>query len=247
MSQIEPTESTNESSMGEPSVPRLSIADLLLWTSFSALYLFALQAIYRMQGDPGPYQFVRDTHGVIHGIVTGAAITGVVVLAAARRRRGPPMLVHPGHWLMFVEAITAVAALLGVLLLTLSGGPNNSGSAFPLMLGIIYLFPSLAYGLAAQAQHYTARHWRALLIALSLVALLRAATYFGLALMPQYIGRWMALVWTIPTWGNVLLATAMLFASCVEIYTGPRRDWLHWTGIVTQLTSSAAAAILLFA
>jgi hypothetical protein len=246
MSQPESTGSVAEPPSTAPAAPRLGVVHLLLWTFCSALYLAVLRAIYAMQGDVGTLVMVQQTYGLLHAIITGAAITGTIALVSARVRGGPPLLWHPGHWLLFVAAITAVATLPLAFSFAVMGGAANAGDTYAMTLGLVFLFPPIAFAIAAQSQDYRARHWHTLFVALALVALSQSAFYFGLALSPGSVGRWMAAVSTIPTWGNVMLATAMLFVSLVELNTGPRRDWLHWTGVTTQMASACAILIWMF-
>ena len=47
----------------------------------------------------------------------------------------------------------------------------------------------------------------------------------------------------VSAWGSRLLAVVILATSFVELAAGDRRDWLHWTGIVTFVAITVAALL----
>jgi hypothetical protein len=231
-----------EPALAAAAAPRLSVMHLMLWTLCSAVYFALLRAIYAIQGDASlsSVETIQQTSGLMASIIAGAAITGTIALVSARVRGTPPLLRHPGHWLLLTSAITGVVTIPLVFLLLRTNDAN-----YNLAFGVVLLFPSIAFAFAARSS--PARHWRALFFAMALVALPQSMFYFGIWLSSGNVGYAMAVLLAIANWGNLMLATAMVFVSIVELKTGPPRDWLHWTGVTAQLASSAPHLIWMFA
>jgi hypothetical protein len=235
-----------EPALAAAAAPRLSVLHLMLWTLCSAVHFSLLRAIYAMQGDVGvgSVETIQQTSGLMHSVIAGAVIAGAIALVSARVRGVSPLLRQPGHWLLFVAAIMALISLPLVYLMLRTSGAVYSAKFF-LAFGVVFLFPPIAFAFAANSSR--TRHWRALFFAMLLVAMSQSSLYFGFWLSSGKSGFWMAVVSAIPTWGNLMLATAMMFVSIVELKTGPPRDWLHWTGVTAQLASSSPHLIWMFA
>lgn len=239
-------ESPAQSVLAEVPTPSLCISHLMLWTLCSAIYLALVRAIYSAQGDIGMYGAVQEASGLIHSMIAGAVLTGAIILVTMRVRGGPPMLRHPGHWLLFIAAIMSLLTLaLFFLLLFVGELENGGGNSFLLVFGVLFLFPTIAFAFAARRTR--SRWWSILFIALLLLSLSRSLFYLGIGVSFAVGFDWISILSIITTWGGLALAAPLLALSILDFKIGPQRDWLHWNGVATQLASSIANVLWMFA
>jgi len=219
--------------------PRLRILHLMLWTLCSAVYLTLIRAIYALQGDmPNRYVAIQHASSVVRGIITGAVLTGAIVLVSTRVRTGPPMLRQPGHWLLFISAILNLIQLPLLILVLLLQDFASSGTFHYLIYGVVFLFPPIAYSVAAR--HSRARRWKILFVALAAVSLTYFLYFLSVALsIDGRFGYGVSIFASIPTWGSLLLAAAVLVVSLADWMAGRRYDWLHWTGVTTHVMAAS--------
>ena len=100
----EPTKPPAESpASSEVGVPRLSVFHLMMWVTFSAIYLALYRAVFALQENSGMGSGAfQHATGVLHSVITGAEFTAATVLIATRLRVGRPLFRQPGHVVVFV-------------------------------------------------------------------------------------------------------------------------------------------------
>ncbi|TWT84709.1 hypothetical protein CA13_61890 [Planctomycetes bacterium CA13] len=215
------SESNAELSLAAEPAPRLSIRHLMLWTLCCAVYWALIREVNARSSS-------QMQVGLFSSIVTGAVFAGVITLISMRVRSSPPLLKHPGHWLLLISAIfTLIAApvlhaLTGSLALMNPFDPDRWEFV---VIRILYLFPPIAFAFAAA--RIRDRIWKVLFIAMVLPGVPWFLSLLGIDLPSSYFHAWPKLV----------LASAMVVVSIVELKNGPRHDWLHWTGVTTHLAS----------
>ncbi len=208
--------STKSTTSAVPSL-RLNIQHLMLWTLCCSVYWWLSRAVNAMS----------TTHfesGLFSGIVTGAVFTGVITLVSMRLRGGPRLLNHPGHWLLVISAINTLINML--VIHSIAGSiavmnPFDINSWEFVVLRVVQLFPPIAFAFAAA--RIRDRGWKIVFGAMVLKDAPALLYFLGMELPGSYFRPWPSLV----------LASAMVVISSVEIKIGPRRDWLHWTGVMT--------------
>lgn len=244
MEELESTaDSQGESPFGEVRSPRLSIRHLMLWTLCSAVYLSLIRAMYSLQGDmPSGIAAIRNASSVLYGIFTGATLMGAIVLVSTRVRCGPPMLRQPGHWFLFVSAISHLLYVPFILLLLVGESFGFSEFSYMAFYGITSLFLPIAYTIATRRNRVL--RWKVIFAGVAVVGLSQCLLYLGFGLNAISFGYWFAILSAIPSLGSLVLAGAVVVVSILDMVAGERRDWLHWTGVATHV--AGASVILLW-
>ncbi|WP_146535382.1 hypothetical protein [Rubripirellula reticaptiva] len=215
------SDSSAELSLAAVPAPRLSIRHLMLWTFCCAVYWALIREVNARSS--------TQLHvGLFGSIMTGADCTGVITLISMRVRGRPPLLKHPGHWLLSIGVISTLTVTS--VMHTISSSialmnPLDTDSWEFVVLRVVLLIPSVT--LAFACTRIRDRSWKLLFMAMVLVEVPGFLYFFGIDLPTSYYRPWLKLV----------LAFAMVGLSIVEIKNGPRRDWLHWTGITAYLVS----------
>jgi hypothetical protein len=242
MGELEDTSaSTGETAVRARHTPRLSILHLMLWMLCSAVYLTLIRAVLFLQEPPDNFAAIQRTTSVFQGVITGGVLTGAMVLGHARYRFGPPLLWHPGHWLLLVDAaLTVVWWPLFFISAALERLFFEDG-ALLLFSGAVYLAQAIAYFIAIG--HNKPFRWRILFGAMALLWLLRGLVFVGFSSGHQPLVDWSMRLWAIPTWGHFFVAAWTVFVSAWDLMAGQRRDWLHWTGVATYLGGRGVAAV----
>jgi hypothetical protein len=220
--------------------PRLSILHFMLWTFCSAAVLTLFRTIESLQGDlPEGYASVQRVSSVLSGVISGAVLAGAIVLVHTRVRGTPPMLRHPGHWLLLVTAIVTLTQLAAYVLILLLFGIGDM--FFLLIYGATSLFAVIAYVLAVLRN--VAVRWKVCFGAIAAIDALQGIFYVGIwAFGPQ-----LAILTAVARWGHPFLAGWVAVVSLVDLVVGQRRDWLHWTGVTTYAMTSGIALIWMIA
>jgi hypothetical protein len=218
---------TDAKSTDTSHTPRLGIVHLMLWALCSSGFF----AIIRIENLEAPFTHDATVLSVFYGIADGAVMTGAIVLAYARFRFGPPMLSHPGHWLLVIWAtLTMPVALLDTLL------------AVPFW--IYGVLASVAFCFAVRFTKPV--HWRVLFGTLALLRMLEAVAYetssrlpflSNSALIAQDIER------ALRDWDFYLSFALAVAVLIFDLLVRERRDWLHWTAIVTYVGTMSVTMI----
>ena len=235
-------ESQGELSASVSSIGRPSVLHLMLWTLYSAVYLTVIRAIHILQGDaPVGVVVVQQTSGLIYSIIFGAQFTGATVLVVARIRGGPPLLKEPGHWLLMIAALLAVIYMPMMLILFWFSEQFGSGQWLMAYIGIVFLIQPIAFAFAAK--RFRVLRWRLLFAVLALMSLSQSILYLGMGISSGLLINWIGIFAAVSTWGGLLLAPVVLIVALAERIQGQRRDWLHWTGVITHVASNLASII----
>lgn len=239
----------SETSKATSRIPQLSVRHLMLWTFCSAVYLTVRRVVQALLSDAQGIQVtIGEASSLVHSIISGAVLAGAATLLVTRIRRGPPMLSQPGHWLLFVNAISALIYLPTMIVLLMVSSSFFTNSWFGFVLGTVFSISPVVFSIAAFAEK--TRRWRVLFAILSVVALVQCLFYFGLGFQNELgteISRYLIrFVLPFATIGHQVLAFLILLVSVVERICGQRRDWLHWTGVITHVATATAQIVQSF-
>jgi hypothetical protein len=209
--------------------PRLSIAHLMLWALCSSGF-FALIRIENLDA-PFSHDATELVLRLFYGVADGALMTGAMVLAYSRFRFGAPLLSHPGHWMLLIGAILTVPAAL-----------LDTSIAIPFW--ICAVLESVAYCFAVRFTKPI--HWRVLFGTLATLRMLEVVAYetasrapflSDLALFAHDVS------WALQNWGFFLSLSMAVVVLIFDLLARDRRDWLHWTGIVTYVGTMSVTMI----
>ncbi len=117
--------------------PRLSIRHLMLWTLCCAVYWALIR-------EDNARSTTHLHAGLLSSIVTGAEFAGVITLISMRVRGGPPLLKHPGHWLLLISAIFTLISYPVIHTVSRSIAlmpPQDPGSWEFVVLRVLFMFP----------------------------------------------------------------------------------------------------------
>ncbi len=219
----------------------------MLWTLCSAVILTLGRALTVYQGgSPNAYGAIQGASSAINGVITGAIFAGAIVLVFTRVRSGPPMLRQPGHWILFILAVQYLIYLPVIAWMLLVNYFKMFESSITFVYCSNFVFLPIAYSLAARSQH--TRRWRVLFFVLAVVTLAQGLSFVAMMWSFDLPGfrasmSWITVSAEVSAWGSRLLAVVILATSFVELAAGDRRDWLHWTGIVTFVAITVAALL----
>ena len=240
-------ESIGENPFGPPAQPPLRIAHLMLWTAGTALVLGMYRATYDSIDYelPNSIRTIFNVNRILSSIIHGAAIASVVIFVHRRLTKGPPFPVQPGHWLLFIQGLLVLITLPGwsVFVLLQSQGTFDGGTRWItpdiLFVGLQVLSHGTTIGTYGWALRrlQAERRWRLLFwleLGFGICNLLASLAGFvpwlpGLRVLGfQWMGATVPAVW-------------LLVAALLDWRRRARRDWLHWTGVVEQLSGAALA------
>jgi hypothetical protein len=214
---------------------RLRVGHLMWWAVASAVSLTILRSYYTANELSGPQWALLGGYSTAQGVLLGGLLTGGAVLGFARLHHGPPLALHPGHWLLCIGAGGAVAVLALLCVGRLGGGRFAEGSWLAVPYGAICLGQAVGYGFATRASEMG--RWRVLFGGLLLASALQGIGYLalGMASGRYFLGVFLGVVQWIDNLGQPLLAGWTLLALGGDYRLRPRRDWLHWLGVATYL------------
>jgi hypothetical protein len=240
------SDASNESPFSIVQTPRLSIFHLMLWTFCTAVYLSLFRAVSEHSNAMAfAYENLQYATIVLQGAITGAIFAGSITLIITRVRSGPPMLRQPGHWVLFVTGCVYVVyvPVLAVMLLDINLVSNNVVTL--VVFALIMCVPPIAYAFAVRDQRIL--RWKALFVALVVVTTAQFLPLVVLGLLGVGImgASWISAITAIAPFGSLLIAAAMLVIAVVELFSGNRRDWLHWTGVLAYVASASINLIWL--
>ncbi len=226
----------------DPPQPRLGIIHLMAWTLGSALILALQRALDQKNGAAfANMQFAYHAVAALSAFARGAALGGLLLWVKRKLLGGAPFPVAPGHWLLLIGGVLAAIEALGYgIMVTVQRWQERDFlnlNAYLTLQWIVYLMGTVLLLLAYYFSRHT--HWRVvfggmagmefLLLGLAVVALIQVATSrFG------WGGIWLFYL------GRILITLNGLLAIVGVIGDGisrTRRDWLHWTGLATCLSS----------
>jgi hypothetical protein len=201
------------------------------------------QAFNALQnGLPEGYASISRVSSAMSSVTVGATMTGAIVLLSVRLRSGSPALRHPGHWLLIVPAICAVCSVLSwaLPLLVVRDTSLANTIRWPI-LGLIHFGSLLAYTFAI-GRSGTLR-WRAYFVAL----VVWNAVYglFCGVVWLESMGRGNSLMGVHVVISPLYLSTCVWLAlvGLIDLVSGQRRDWLHWTGVVTGVAAAGTTLL----
>ncbi len=163
----------------------------------------------------------------------GAGAAAFVLLVWRAYSGGPRFPTQPGHWLLLIGGVAGVVSLgvRAILALTMAGLPGT-----PLFLAIRVLGLLAAGILYPLAMRDSRGVWRGVFClgwAITILSLL--ATMF--VAMDMGFRLWM--LFQIDQVLQWILTLAVIVAAVIELNSTTRRDYLHWTGIVVRIASTA--------
>jgi hypothetical protein len=235
---------------GQPTSPRLTIRQVMLWTAITAASMGLVRLFDRQQG---------DSLNFIHIYSVGLAILWGPALAALVswpfwRRRGYMFPVHGGDWLLLVVGIGAALVIVRALTLAyfdwLMGG-DSRGTFSTLNIHLLIdaataTIVLVAYGAATICVKSTP--WR---IALGLLA---AAQFVAAAAHAQYAvnaftsddpfgvsheGWLLMLTRIVYSFRGLGLTAPVILVSTSDLIRRRPLPWTHWLGVGVWLAARA--------
>lgn len=222
-------------------VPRVSILHLLLWTLCSSVYLAISRAeMIEQNWLPESVSTLQGIYGVLQSASTGAILAGAIILVSGKVRRGWPVAGQPGHWLLLVNAAILVCHL-PLRMLTLSDS-QTVFLAYLRLYALLLLGSAGAYFMALR-QASTLR-WKFMFGCLIVAAVAQSGAYVAFGTPIELASPfWIELLFAASA--NFFPAAPLIVVIVLELWGHERRDWLHWTGIVTFLADVFVAAVWL--
>ncbi|MCA9185757.1 MAG: hypothetical protein R3E01_21885 [Pirellulaceae bacterium] len=216
--------------MDEPiRAPRLGIVHLLAWTFASAFCMAAYRWSNIYADVPDFMAPIYMAQLLIHGMAFGAGVTAMcgMLQSWSISRRG---MWHPGYWLVVIQTTGAVQLLVLLVATPFLRDGFIPQSIYYSIVAVASLPTVCIYILATVFA--TNASWRAVFLLGCGTSLLSAIQYLAIALS-------MLAVWgTLNVVGNVVTAIAFLLllsVCCVDLAKRIPRDWIHWTGIATNI------------
>ena len=194
--------------------PRLSIAHLLIWIAFSAMFLAAVRKLNPIE--PGSWGLVLAAFGAIG---YGAAWTGLFIWLG-RLARGAVWPVEPGHWVLIVLAVRL--GLDMIFRLWLSQWFRSTETVLDAVTVCCLVLPLMSRSLSFVWQ-----------VCCTLLLLLYAwpliiSIVDGWIFVPGWI--WAAVTWT-SAWQTIVFAAIVDAFALIDLPERRERGWLHWSGI----------------
>lgn len=210
-------------------LPPPSILGLIVWTACSAAYLGLARVSdhFEFDGDRPP---LTQVSLVLHAIVIGAAMAGVVLIANARFRFPNVPLMAPGHWLLLAVAIFGMWSMMP--------SPPNEAS---LTLTLGFILQAAVYALAGIKTEFTGwRIWFSVkaVIGFAVCVLAGRTIYAGDANSSLVMVFGFLLIW-----GQLGVAIWAVLQPFIDFLHGRRFDWLHWAGVAVFLAYGAVILI----
>jgi len=194
--------------------PRLSIAHLLIWIAFSAMFLAAVRKLNPIE--PGSWGLVLAAFGAIG---YGAAWTGLFIWLG-RLARGAVWPVEPGLWGFIVLAVRL--GLDMIFRLWLSQWFRSTETVLDAVTVCCLVLPLMSRSLSFVWQ-----------VCCTLLLLLYAwpliiSIVDGWIFVPGWI--WAAVTWT-SAWQTIVFAAIVDAFALIDLPERRERGWLHWSGI----------------
>jgi hypothetical protein len=224
---------------------RLTIAHLMLWTLGTAIALALFRPFLETQAPSGSETAARyiafQKFAALSLIPFGGASIAALIFAVVHRVRGGRLFpVQPGHWLLIVFGISYLLLALNRLLLMLRTDAGSSELAVyfwgnvgaSIVMICVYALPI--------ASVRDAPRWTILFVVelLRRVGQLPSTIYYALMVLGVRNVRPMEGFMPLAnglSWFMYVVSTVVLIVTLIrEIKARPNRDYLHWTGCLTQ-------------
>lgn len=215
--------------------PRLRIHHLMLWSLCAAPLLTVFKTYQNTQGFDSEYQTLLESFYIVQGTLGGALLAGTLVMIHAKLRKQLPLFRQPGHWFLFVHALTLVVwTIVG----SLAEQQFSNTSLNMLLYAGVYIIPAGVYLFAARSS--TVLRWRIIFAGRFLINLVHCMHFTSIALAWDTFAllRWYSIVELILSILILILDVWLVAAIVIDKRLGLRRDWLHWIGVVGILTQA---------
>lgn len=219
---------------------RLSIAHLMLWTLGTAIALALFRPFLETLGPSDSATVNRylafQKIATLSLIPFGGASIAALIFAVAHRARGGKLFpVQPGHWLLILFGVSYLLTSLTRLVFTPRG---ESGGwelisyywAYVIASAVLVFIQVLPLAFVRDAHRWTVYFAVELVrrcgsaLVMFLFALSMGPTWFGLLSVANNLNQLLLLI------GVIALAVTLVR----EMRDRPSRDYLHWTGCLTQ-------------
>jgi uncharacterized membrane protein HdeD (DUF308 family) len=211
--------------LSQPPPERLSIGHLLVWTTMCAVLLGFQRAM--SSREPG-LAFFSDVVAFLKAPLFGAGL-GACLLAVWRIVYGGPQFPRqPGHWLLVVSGLRSIDSLAFLTLISLS---RYRLPVLSMLLGIQLVLGGATAVCFAMAARDVRGIWRLVMFWGHCSSLIMLLATFGMLRAPNSS----VLHSRLDTALYCLLSAATFVAAMNDLYNDKRRDFLHWTGVMTRL------------
>lgn len=222
--------------------PRLGIIHLLGWVTVAAVLMKFNVAMEMLKTTPS--RSVSETFKLVQQIITysgtimmAATLVGGMVFYYDRFCRKSKGSLQPGHWLIAIHSVASVISLiiwLGMSILSRDESMNQDAFRIYIAIyGFIYLGMAIACFFAVRRLAERGR-WRWVLIYMTIENGFQGIMYGYAALHRDVFMHYL----NTQCCGYPLVALELV-AMIIDLVKRVPRDWLHWLGVVTPLTSIA--------
>lgn len=220
----------------EDGLPKISIFDLMVWMSFSALFL----ALFDSRELKGSVKHIHDAQQIAYGIVAGAQLAALLAVFRVRRKSNAAKRSsqQPGQWLLIVPVPWLMMLAFGVLGRLLTGDTTaNAWSMGNNWMTWVYFLASvvaaIVWGFACKQ---TQSGWRVFYFLSVFAAILGCVTMLlflsssGPALMRAYKGISKA-----SSILSIAQVVVLIWILIRERSIRSLRSWMHWVGVIGWL------------
>lgn len=234
--------------------PRIGIQHLMLWMFWTAAFLAFSRGMVRylasMELGESSTDIVFLVTGVLWAMIFGAVFTGACALIIEWFRKHLPVLQHPGYVLILMSALAFASSLVYQLAYLLLKWCGLQGYLPMMILSALSVSAvALLCAMATRQMEEPAWKWAMILASTTYVLQLlnilwNLSSHWGM--FDSVLGAQYRLQ-TITSYMPMLLGIYVLAAAIYDFRTGMRRDWLHWTGVVSLVGMTAVSAVQMLA
>lgn len=214
--------------------PKVSIFDLMVWMSFSALFL----ALFDLGEFEGSVKLVFSAQQIAYGIVAGAqlaALLAIVRLYRLSKDDGSIWRIQPGDWLLIVPVPWLLVLMGGAVQRFLTGGNASvyriaNGSWITWVLLVSGVLTAVVWGFAFARNSGGWRLFYLMLVAhaiLGSVSMMLLSTGTGNSVI--WFHGVVSLISSVLSIGFVVVLVGLLFVERRSVST---RSWMHYVGVV---------------
>ncbi|PHR98114.1 MAG: hypothetical protein COA78_26605 [Blastopirellula sp.] len=226
-----------------PSVPKLSIADLMIWTACVAVIITYFQFLYSLE----PYTSQASVHkftSMGYAMVWGTATACGVSWLRNRRAWLSSGKLELGHYcIMLINIISISSASFSLITASLFRDMSGSGYQFFALVNLFFLLLILAIRTVFIVLTLK-RRWFLCLLPWPMMTCWKIVLYFlyllpwlGFGDISMLNGNYVFLYHLGPGVLSLIGALITMVFMTTSVLGKTKRDWLHWVGISCLLGS----------
>ncbi len=215
----------------------------MLWTFWTAVFLGVYRTAYDeiYEGWSLELRFSLRVLLVLFGILFGAIGASATALIHAGIRRNFPMLRYPGYWLLLIQAGAFGSSMTYYTVVRVSEQFGRGVLTDVLGLLVSGFFAAVLYTLAAR--RLKELRWKCLLGTQAALTTLHCLAYAAISFVPFMLFDIYGRLYPLLQFGSAPLAVWVIVVAVADLVQGQRRDWLHWTGVITFVVAKVIALL----